>query len=76
MATGGLGRDEVKAIEDKLECSPSASSMPAKSGGRAKLMRNSGNVAASGSTSEFKMERRSGKIPGYTSKFARGARQE
>jgi hypothetical protein len=74
--SGSMKPEEVKAECEKLECSPSSNSKPAPSGGKAKLIRHSATPAASGSTGEFTMSRVSGKIPGYKTGFARGARQE
>jgi hypothetical protein len=76
MGAGSLNNAEVKSVCDGLECSPSANSKPAPSGGKAKLIRHAASPAASGSTGDFTMSRQSGKIPGYKTGFARGARQE
>lgn len=72
MAQTHVSVDEVKSTCDKLECSPSKSSKPAASGGKAKLIRNSGS-AASGSTSDFGNGHG---VPGYKGRFAPKAKQE
>ncbi len=77
MANTNVSMDEVKKIVSGLECSPSMHDGDGgKVGGKPSIA--VGGTAAAGSeqTSEFKMSRQSGKIPGYKSKFARGARQE
>jgi pyrimidine deaminase RibD-like protein len=54
MATGGLGHAEVKAIEDKLEISPSASAKGSMIYSKIKPSVKSGAESASGSTGGFK----------------------
>jgi hypothetical protein len=54
MATGGLGHAEVKAIEDKLEISPSAHAEGSKIFSKIKGSVGGGKTAASGSTGGFK----------------------
>ena len=72
--TNDMSVEQVKAICEKLECSPSSNSKPAGSGGKPSLTRHASNFAASGSTGTLDRAYR-GK-PGYKGKYAKGARQE
>lgn len=76
MATSSLHPDEVKRICDRLEVSPSQHDKMI--GFNPPSISRRGISAASGTNavSDFQMSRRSGKVAGYTTKFARGARQE
>lgn len=82
MATGGQTHSEVKSVLDRLEVSPSANDdgAPFRSHPSitvtGKRSANAGRYTLSTPESEFQMKRNSGTIPGYTRKFARGARQE
>jgi hypothetical protein len=85
MPAGNLGHGDVKAICDKLECSPSQHDATGYHGGAPNIVptAKSTNSATTGThlsthTSEFKQKVSSGRDSksGYKGKYAKGAREE
>lgn len=80
MANDAVSTETVKKTVSSLECSPSMHDESGKYGGAPNILptaKSSSAVTVSKEkTSEFQMSRQSGKVPGYKSKFAKGARQE
>lgn len=77
MANEGVSLSEVKSIVNSLECSPSKNdSDGAGAGGKPSIAVTGEATSSKEKTGPFTMSRSSGKVPGYKSKFARGARQE
>ena len=77
MANESVSLPEVKSIVNSLECSPSKNdSHGAGAGGKPSIAVSGEATSSKEKTGPFTMTRQSGKIPGYKSRFARGARQE
>lgn len=76
MAANALGHKEVKAIMDYLECSPSQHDKMIGFNPPSISRRGISAASDSGKVSDMQMSRRSGRVAGFTGKFARGARQE
>jgi hypothetical protein len=75
MANTSMSHETVKAVCDKLECSPSQHDASGHHGGKPNIVPTAKSGEATpadshGRTSEFKMSDRSAKLPNYKKQFA------
>lgn len=75
MAANSLHPDEVKRICDRLECSPSQHDKMIGFNPPTISRRGISAASGTGAVSDFGMGRKSGRSPGFRTKFARGARE-